>query len=104
MLSTARPYDLDAPTIFVHQLHHPAIADNVLDAVDSKNVTPLGLIFGNRRMETLERPLHQLGHKFVIDRSGDTLSPADCQPNRPPTSAVLAGIARPDLPPKMFGI
>jgi hypothetical protein len=104
MLSTNRPYDLDAPTILVPQLQHPAIADNVLDAVDSKDVTPLGLLFGNRRMETLERPLHQLGHKFVIDRSGDTLSPADCQPNRPPTSAVLAGIARPDLPPKMFGI
>jgi len=104
MLSTARPYDLDAPTILVPQLQHPAIADNVLDAVDSKNISPAGLLFGNRRMETLERPLHQLGHKFIIDRSGVTLSPADCVANTPPTAAVLAGIARPDLPPKMFGI
>ena len=104
MLSTARPYDLDAPTILVPQLQHPAIADNVLDVIDSKNISPAGLLFGNRRMETLERPLHQLGHKFIIDRSGVTLSPADCVANLPPTAAVLAGIAHPDLPPKMFGI
>ena len=63
MLSTARPYDLDAPTVFVHQLQHPAIADNVKDPVDAKNVTPLALLFANRRVETLERPLHQLGYK-----------------------------------------
>jgi len=76
----------------------------VLDPLDAKNVTPNGLLFANRRMEDLERPLHQLGHKFIIDRSGETLSPADCQPNRPPTAEVLAGIARPEQPPRMFGI
>jgi len=101
---SARPYDTDAPTVLVPQLLHPAIADNVLDPVDAKNVSPAGLLFANRRMEDLERPLHQLGHKFIIDRSGETLSPADCTPNRPATTEVLAGIARPELPPRMLGI
>lgn len=103
-MMTARPYDTDAPTFLLPQYLHPAIADNVLDVIDAKNVTPKGLIFGNRRMEDLERPLHQLGHKFIIDRSAETLSPADCVPNPPATDAVLAGIARPDQPPRMFGI
>jgi len=66
-------------------------------------MTPNGLLFANRRVETLERPLHQLGHKFIVDRSGETLSPSDCTPNRPPTEAVLAGLARADQPPRMFG-
>ena len=101
---STRPYNTDEPTVLVPQLHHPAVADNVLGPVDAKDVSSAGLLFGNRRMEDLERPLHQLGHKFIIDRSGDTLSPADCQPNRPATTEVLAGIARPEQPPRLFGI
>lgn len=100
----AHTYDADAPTFLVPQINHPAIADNVLDAVAAKDVTPIGLLFANRRMEDLERPLHQLGHKFITDRSGVTLSPADCQPNRPATDKVLAGIARPDQPPRMLSL
>ncbi len=104
MYTHSYSYASDEPTVLVPQLNHPSIANNVLDAVDAKDVTPMGLLFGNRRMEDLERPLHQLGHKFVLDRSGVTLSPADCQPNRPPTDTFLAGIARPAQPPRMFGM
>jgi hypothetical protein len=104
MFSTARTYDTDAPTTLVAHLDHPAIADGVEDAVDSKNISPAGLLFANRRIETLERPMHSLGQKFIIDRSGDTLAPSDTVFNRPPTAAVLAGIARPELPPRMFGM
>jgi len=60
-------------------------------------------MFVNRRVDTIERDLHQLGYRFILDRSGETLSPADCTPNRPPTEAMLAGLARPDQPPRMFG-
>ena len=104
MLSSGRTYDMSEPTIIVPHLEHPAIADGVEDAVNSKNISPAGLLFANRRIGTMERPLHSLGQKFVIDRSSDTLSPADCQPNRPATAQILAGIARPELPPAMFGM
>ena len=104
MLSAGRTYDADEPTVLVHQLDHPAIADGVGDAVTSKNISPAGLLFANRRVETMERPLHSLGYKFIVDRSGDTLAPSDCNPNRPPTAQILAGLARPDQPPKMFGL
>ena len=104
MQSAGRSYDTDEPTVLVPHLLHPAIAHGVEDAVNSKNISPAGLLFANRRVETMERPLHSLGQKFIIDRSADTLSPADCQPNRPATASILAGIARPELPPKMFGL
>ena len=104
MFHTPHPYDADAPTTLIPHLDHPAIHDGVEDAERAKNIAPLGLLFANRRVETLERPLHELGHKFIMDRSGDTLAPSDTVRNNPPTAAVLAGIARPEQPPRMFGM
>ena len=97
-------HDPDEPTVLLPHLLHPAIADNVLDAIDSKNVTPAGLLFANRRAETMEAPLHHLGHKFIVDRSGETLAPSDTNKNLPATAETLAGVARPEQPPRMFGI
>jgi hypothetical protein len=47
---------------------------------------------------------HQLGYKFVIDRSKPTLSPADANKLVQPTEEFLSKIARPDLPPKMYNV
>ena len=104
MITAARPYETDSPSVYLPHLAHPAITDGLLDPVDSKNLTPNALLFANRRVETMERPLHSLGHKFIIDRSGETLAPSDTNFNRPPTSAQLAGLARPEQPTRMFGM
>lgn len=56
------------------------------------------------RNSYLEPPRHQLGYKFVVDRSSPTINPAQDERLVLPTEAFLNNIAKPDLPPKMYGM
>jgi len=58
----------------------------------------------NRKIETTEMPRHAMGYDFIIDRTMEKINPARAIPNPETPAEVLAKMAVPDLPPKMFGM
>lgn len=57
-----------------------------------------------RKTETTEMPRHSIGYDFATDRTIEAMNPARAIPNPPTPDAILSKIARPDLPPKLFGM
>ena len=51
----------------------------------------------------LEAPRHQLGYKFVVDRSQPTINPAQANRLVMPTEEFTNKVAQSQQPPKMFG-
>jgi hypothetical protein len=96
-----------APPSNVHHLtqqQHPAFRAGV-DAAEARQFTTgNNMTMYNRRVGNISRPRHQLGFEFVMDREKEKVNPCRAIPNAPTSPEVLANMARPDLPPRMFGL
>lgn len=57
-----------------------------------------------RKTATTEMPRHSLGYDFAQDRTIEPINPARAIPNPQTPPEVLAKMARPDLPMKIFSM
>lgn len=94
----------DAPTYLIPHLKEADINDG-RSFEEAKLITVGERLYSyNRKVDTTDMPRHSIGYDFGIDRTIEAINPAKAIPNPPTPPEVLAKIAMPDLPPKLFGM
>jgi hypothetical protein len=72
---------------------------------EAKNVAVSQNLYNyGRKTMTTEMPRHAIGYAFGRDKTIEAINPAKAIPNVATPPDILARVAVPDLPPKIFGL
>lgn len=103
-ISAAESALKDTEPHLIPQLQEDVINDGRFFAEAKRITTGMNLYNYSRKVQTTDMPRHSLGYDFTADRTVERINPARAIPNPPTPPELLARIARPDLPPKLFGL